>query len=221
MPEDKNFKDQVFKSLFGGPGSVTMAQFRTALKAVVDHVLRFEQTTTARINTLVAGKNGKDGAPGINGQDGRNGASGVDGVDGRDGLPGTDGKDGSPDTGEQIVEKINKDKSGKVIKKEHVEGLSNIEGLARTADANVRSFMNTGSYVYDYDLSSLLDGVTKTFTLPQNARVIAVFSSSTPGVFRKNVDFTTTASAITFTSQIDAGSTLAQGQTLVLLYKIL
>lgn len=49
------------------------------------------------------------------------------------------GDPGSPDTGEEIVDKINKDKSGKVIKKEHVEGLNEIESRVRTAEANTHS----------------------------------------------------------------------------------
>lgn len=46
------------------------------------------------------------------------GKDGIDGVDGKDGI---DGKDGSPDTGEQIVDKINKQE--KKIKAKNIEGL--------------------------------------------------------------------------------------------------
>lgn len=165
----------------------------------------------------------KDGAPGKKGDPGKSivGPQGPEGKPGQS-IVGPAGKDGSPDTGEQIVEKINNDNSGKKIKKQHIEGLAEIEDIARSADANARSFYaNTGSYVYDYDLSGLLDGLTKTFTLPANARVIAVFSSSFPTIFRRTTDYTTTASTITFTSQIDAPTTLAAGQSVVLLYKIL
>lgn len=166
----------------------------------------------------VVGLKGADGRDGVDGKDGRDG---VNGTNGKDGIDGKDGRDGSSDTGEEIVDKINKDKSGGNIKKEHIEGLLDIESLARTADANSRSFMNTGSYVYAYDLSASLDGVTKTFALPANARVILAFGSSAPGVFRPTVDYTTTASTITFTSEIAASSTLATGQTVIILYKIL
>lgn len=41
------------------------------------------------------------------GKDGRDGEDGVDGLDGKDGAPGRDGKDGSPDTGGDIIKKIN------------------------------------------------------------------------------------------------------------------
>ena len=53
----------------------------------------------------IKGKDGKDGKSGKDGKDGVNGKNGKDGVDGSDGKA---GKDGSPDTGEQIVAKINK-----------------------------------------------------------------------------------------------------------------
>lgn len=54
-----------------------------------------------------SGKDGKNGLNGTNGKDGLNGRNGIDGLNGVDGLNGKNGKDGSPDTGEQIVDKIN------------------------------------------------------------------------------------------------------------------
>lgn len=155
--------------------------------------------------------------PGKDGNDSK--VPGPRGLPGKDGV-GKPGKDGSPDTGEEIIQKINKDKSDSLISKDKVEGLADIESMARTADANARSFGNTGSYVYDYDFSSLLDGVTKTFTLPANAKVVLVSLSSIP-VLRKTTDYTTTASSITFTSEINASTDLASGQSGILLYKIL
>ncbi len=135
-------------------------------------------------------------------------------------IQGEPGVNGSPDTPTEIIEKINKEK-GTRIRKDKVEGFDELEKLARTAQANISVFHNSGSFVYDYDLSSLLDGVTKTFTLPVNAKVIAVMGSSAPVIYRRTVDFTTTASTITFTSQVDASTTLSAGQTVVILYKIL
>ena len=56
------------------------------------------------------GASGKDGQEGVSGRDGVNGKDGVgiNGIDGQDGKDGKDGKDGSPDTGNEIVGKINK-----------------------------------------------------------------------------------------------------------------
>ena len=56
------------------------------------------------------GVNGRDGTDGKGGLDGRNGIDGKDGLDGKhgeDGKDGINGKDGSPDTGKEIVDKIN------------------------------------------------------------------------------------------------------------------
>jgi len=75
--------------------------------------------------------------------------------------------------------------------------------------------------LYAQDISSQLNGVLKTFTLVSNAKVILVFGSSAPGVFRPTIDYTTTGSTITFTSEITADATLNSGQTIVILYKIL
>lgn len=77
-----------------------------------------------------------------------------------------------------------------------------------------------GKVVKVYDLSASLDGVLKTFPLPSFWRVISVTSSSFPTAFRPTVDYTTDASAmtITFTSEIEASTTLATGQTVIVVY---
>jgi hypothetical protein len=71
-----------------------------------------------------------------------------------------------------------------------------------------------------YDLSASLDGVTTTFALPAFWRVISVDLSSFPNTLRPTVDYTTNGSTmqITFTSQIDPASTLAAGQTCIIVY---
>ena len=75
-----------------------------------------------------------------------------------------------------------------------------------------------GDAVLSYDISSQLNGTLKTFTIPQNNRVLMVSSSSFPNTFRENVDYTYTATTITFTSEITASSTLATGQSIIILY---
>jgi hypothetical protein len=75
-----------------------------------------------------------------------------------------------------------------------------------------------GRIVREYDLSSQLDGVLKTFALPANWRVISVHASSTPNILRPTVDYTYTPSSITFTSEISESTTLAAGQTLIIIY---
>lgn len=163
---------------------------------------------------------GPKGDPGPKGEDSQvPGPQGPPGKPGPKGAPGKPGADGSPDTGEEIIQKINNDTSDRLVRKGKVEGLEELETRVRTTEANTRSF-NSGSFVYAQDLSASLNGVLKTFTLVPNAKVILAFCSSTPGVMRPLVDYTTTGSTITFTSQIDVATTLATGQTVVVLYKL-
>lgn len=77
-----------------------------------------------------------------------------------------------------------------------------------------------GRLVKSYDLSDSLNGILKTFSLPAFWRVISVHSSSFPMIFRPTTDYTTDAGAstITFTSEVDAASTLATGQTIIVVY---
>lgn len=77
-----------------------------------------------------------------------------------------------------------------------------------------------GRIVKSYDITSALNGVTKTFSLPAFYRIISVHSSSFPNAFRPIVDYTSDASLmqITFTDAITADTTLAEGQTIIITY---
>lgn len=75
-----------------------------------------------------------------------------------------------------------------------------------------------GRQVRSYDLSSQLDGVTKTFNLPAMYRIISVHSSSTPFTFRQTTDYTWTTTSITFTSEVNADTTLNTGQSITIIY---
>ncbi len=77
----------------------------------------------------IHGLPGNDGLPGKDGTNGRDGLNGKDGIDGKNGADGLNGKDGSPDTPDQTVEKVNLSKN--LIKKERVEGLADIENIAK------------------------------------------------------------------------------------------
>lgn len=70
--------------------------------------------------------------------------------------------------------------------------------------------------ITDIDISAQLDGVTKTFNIPAIYNIISVHLSSFPHALRKTIDFTYTQTSITFTSEINADSSLATGQTCVL-----
>jgi hypothetical protein len=78
---------------------------------------------------------------------------------------------------------------------------------------------NTGrTLIREVDISSQLNGVLKTFNLGAFYRILTVDLSSFPHALRKTTDYTYDANAgtITFTSEIDAATSLASGQTCVI-----
>lgn len=85
------------------------------------------------------GPKGERGERGERGFVGEKGDPGTNGLDGKDGV----GKDGSPDTPKQVIEKINKSKGDK-IKRSRVEGLDEVESIARTAQHQVQNFTSLG-----------------------------------------------------------------------------
>ncbi len=156
------------------------------------------------------GDQGPEGKVGKQGLKGERGLTGPTGKNGKDGKPGKNGKDGKPG------KDFDPDKLKAIEAK-----FKDIDGELRTVHANhAQVFAFSGSTVLTHDLSASLDGVTTTFTLPSNARVLLVIASSFPNIFRPTVDYTTTASSITFTSEINAATTLASGQSIVILYKL-
>lgn len=164
----------------------------------------------------IPGKDGKNGKDGRNGKDGVDGRDGADGKDGKDGVDGKDGKDGSPDTGEDIIEKINTDESEKKIKREKVEGLNEeltaIRNLPRGGGGR-RVFQP-----FRTDLSSSCDGSNKTFYLdraPLDDGTIMVYGTDFPVVLRPTIDFTIANKVLTLTSAVPAPSS---GATLICTY---
>ena len=217
MPE----REELIKKLVGD--SPTKNDFVKAFKTVVTHVLKFEkkletmfashvqemsssfanieQRLMAQFQTLQRGRDGKDG---------------VDGKDGKDGKWGKDGKDGSPDNGEQIIDKVNADKSKKRIKKEKVEGLADIEEMAKTARANSFGLRAAGDTVYLADISDQTDGSTKTFTIPVTRRAIMVVMSDFPNFAFSGNGFSVAGTTLTLTLDNAPSS----GSYLALLYVV-
>lgn len=109
-----------------------------------------------------------------------------------------------------------------------VSAIKGIEKLVKKLVGDVKNFGKTiyvgggssggGRIVKAYDLSSQLNGVLKTFNLPAVWRVISVHSSSAPFTFRETTDYTWTPTTITFTSEIDATSTLNTAQSVTIIY---
>lgn len=93
----------------------------------------------------------KDGAPG------RPGADGI-------GIPGRPGKDGSPDSGLDIIKKVNGDQSDLKIRKEKVEDLDKLWDLAMEGKANSQEAMRLRAGVLylrellDVDVSGVTAG---------------------------------------------------------------
>lgn len=131
-------------------------------------------------------------------------------------------KDGSPDTPSDIRNKLETLEGDNRLDKSAIRGIEDIEKvLDAMKDGSGKTFVVGGksrNSVHLYDLSSQLNGVSKTFTLPSNFGVIGVWCSSMPNAFRPTIDYTEGNKTITFTDEINASTTLATGQTLILQY---
>jgi hypothetical protein len=184
------------------------------------------------------GDQGPQGTPGRDGRDGGDGLDGKDGIDGKDGRDGADGKDGSPDDADAIVKKISKRISYNDIKDApqfprlagtgYLREISDVDttGLVdgqtlKWSVAKQKWIMGTasGAVPLSYNISSQLNGSIKSFTIPANTAVTHILGSSAPFIFAPTTDFTGSGTTtITFTSNVDAPSALAAGQTLLVIY---
>ena len=94
----------------------------------------------------------------------RDGSPGTDGKPGLPGIPGRPGKDGSPDTGLEIIKKVNGDQSDFKIRKEKVEDLEKLWDLAMEGKANSQEAMRLRAGVLylrellDVDVSGVSTG---------------------------------------------------------------
>ncbi len=106
------------------------------------------------------------------------------------------------------------------LEKEAIKGLDEELAVIRKQIASIPNNGTLGvtgrDLFKDIDLSDQLDGVTKTFNIQAIYNIITVDLSSNPFALRKGIDYTYTPTSITFTSQIDAASSLAAGQTCIL-----
>ena len=192
---------------------------------------------------FIKGEKGDKGDPGVlgkNGKDGKDGKNGKDGRDGRDGIDGIDGISPNPQeiiqevikqippppdippplNGDETIEIINSEDTEKKIKKERIEGWDELEKKSGKTIYVGGGASGGGRISRAHDLSGDLDGSTKIFALPAFWRVLLVVGSSFPYVFRPTVDYTTdeATAKITFTGAIDAKTSLAEGQTITVLY---
>lgn len=126
------------------------------------------------------------------------------------------GKDGSPDTAGNI-----RDKLETLYDNDRLDATA-IKGLAETIkslmpEQEPRPIFGPGkTKIVKVDLSSLLDGSTKTFFLGTHYGIVDVNSSSAPfGAFREGTDYNESGKNIVFTSNVDAAVSLATGQSLI------
>lgn len=126
-----------------------------------------------------------------------------------------------PMEGEVIVQKLN----NLPIEKEYQIGAEHIRGLEeeikklKTIVSEARPIFGPGkTKVLIKDLSGSLDGVTKTFTIGTHFGITGVWGSSQPMAFRPTIDYTESGRNIVFAAGIDAGVSLATGQTLIVQY---
>lgn len=131
-----------------------------------------------------------------------------------------------PQLGERIRDGLELLPEGERLSIDAVEGLRDeLERLDKKKSGSGGNMMvagpaSGGRIVKYHDLSSSLDGSTKTFSLPAFWRVISVHFSSAPWIARPTTDYTTDASVmtITFTDQIDASTVLSQPQSVIIVY---
>ena len=154
------------------------------------------------------GKNGEKGDKGERGDRGEMGIEGLQGEKGNDGVNGENGKDGSPDTPEQIREKLESLEEENRLDKSAIKGLSDIiKGLDERISNIPRGRGGSRKVVYTkkHNLSDQLDGLTKTFTLPNDTiEVLGVFSSQFPVNFNADVDWTFSGRTLTLSANMPA-----------------
>ena len=130
-------------------------------------------------------------------------------------------KDGSPDTSEQIRNKLETLKDEDRLDASAIKGLEKLIKKQKVNNVMTPAVIPTGGGVVKaYDLSTSLNGVLTTFSLPAFWRIISVHLSSTPNILRPTTDYTIDGSVftITFTSEITAATQLSTGQTLIIVY---
>lgn len=210
-------------------------------KAFLEYLFEIEEGFDAKIAELeakmpnldkvlvsVKGAEGKVGKQGIQGERGDKGDTGEKGEKGNTGEKGDSVKGEKGDKGEdgslkEIAPQEVRDLLELLQDEERLDAsaIKNLEKYVKQYAPKSSSAPSGGGIVgrdivRNYDLSDQLDGVTKTFNLPALWSIISVATSSFPNVLRPIVDYTNTSQSITFTDEIDASTTLAEGQTVVI-----
>jgi hypothetical protein len=148
------------------------------------------------------GPQGPMGLRGLTGEPGRPGRDGKDGREGKDGRDGRDGRDGSPDTGDEIIQKIN-DSEGQIDSsriKNLPHGVTQIIEHGGFAETQIKAGTNTtvtkdvfGNWVISSTGSS--GGVILSATGTVNgSNTVFVFSSAPSMIVRDGMMMRQTSS---------------------------
>ena len=115
--------------------------------------------------------------------------------------------------GEDIVKEINNlpITPDKQIDAKHIKNLPK----AKEEKGSKRLGRGTSNPIQYYDLTSQCNGVLKTFSIPTNTKVLALYGTQFPVIFRPLIDWTATSTTISLTSEVAAPE---EGQTLFILY---
>lgn len=169
------------------------------------------------------GDKGDSGGRGIDGKNGIDGKDGLDGLDGKDGyspLRGIDyfdGKDGSPDDPNQIRDKLETLEGDERLDASAIKGLEKYDKDIEILKQGRPIFGPGKTKIIQVDLSSQLNGTTKTFSIGfSHFGIVGVYGSSSPFIFRPTVDYIESGINIVFdVTNVDASISLASGQTLI------
>lgn len=188
------------------------------------------------LDAVLASIRGKDGEAGAKGEKGDKGEFGEKGDKGESiigpqgekgeqgemglrGNPGPPGRDGSPDTPIQIAEKLETLTGKDRLDKSAIDGLEEeLKSLSIKFNEARPMFGPGKTKVYLLDLSSSLDGSTKTFPIGTHFGITGVWASSSPFAFRPIIDYVESGKNIVFTDAVDAEVSLASGQSLIVQY---
>ena len=123
-----------------------------------------------------------------------------------------------PETPEEIRNKLEELDGDDRLDIQSIKGLDEkLEPIRALAGKSVGGGGMHRSLITDIDISSLLDGSTKTFNIQAVYSIVSVSLSSYPyGTLRKGVDYTHTDTTITFTDTISAATQLSSGQQCIL-----
>lgn len=217
-PEEKMTKLQTVLKLLDE--SITKKDFVDSFKNVIDYVKRIDEKLTNDFKVLSARMDArmaqiKDGVDGKDGKDGITPVKGVDYFDGEDGEDGADAKLDMDAIVKQVLEKI-RPTDLKPVWDEINNMKKDPHPYDETIKPGITVFGPGKTRLIKYDLSSQLDGNTKTFVLGTHFGITQVDSSSAPfGAFREGVDYNEVGKTIVFTDAVDAPSMLAAGQSLI------